>query len=285
MVRLVGMGVDNPKRGRAVDLLLEDKAALVTGGGRGIGQAIAVALAHEGVHVAVCGRTQGPLEETAELVEAQGAKSAVIVVDLLDADGCRRAVEETASSFGALDILVSNASTNVDSHPPDLENVTDDQLMERVNGKGMGSVRLTRAALPYLRASGHGRVILLGGTSARLVAAPGGGFASGLGNAFVANFAKRLSADIAADGITVNVIHPGVTETDRHPPRIEALAARLGVSYAEAEAARAAEVPIGRMVEPADVATVAVFLASPRCGAVTGQAIAVDGGATPCVVY
>jgi 3-oxoacyl-[acyl-carrier protein] reductase len=268
-----------------VDLLLNDKAALVTGGGRGIGQAIAVALAQQGVHVAVCGRTRVPLEATAALVETHGVKSAVIVADLLDPDGCRRAVEETASSFGRLDILISNASTNVDGHPPDLEGVTDGQLMERVNGKGMASVRVTRAALPHLRASGQGRVILLGGTSARVVAGPGGGFASGLGNAFVANFAKRLSADVAPDGITVNVIHPGVTKTDRHPPRIEALAARLGVSYGEAEAARDAEVPIGRMVEAGDVAAVAVFFASPLCGAVTGQTIAVDGGATPCVVY
>ena len=104
-----------------MDLLLNDKAALVTGGGRGIGQAIAVALARQGVHVAVCGRTREPLEATAALVETHGVKSAVIVVDLLDADGCRRAVEETASSFGRLDILISNASTNVDGHPADLE--------------------------------------------------------------------------------------------------------------------------------------------------------------------
>jgi len=268
-----------------VDLLLNDKAALVTGGGRGIGQAIAVALARQGVHVAVCGRTPEPLEATAALVETHGVKSAVIVADLLDPDGCRRAVDETASSFGGLDILVSNASSNVDAHSADLEVVTDEQIMERVNTKGMGSVRVTRAALPYLRASGQGRVILLGGTSGRVVAGPGGGFASGLGNAFVANFAKRLSAEVASDGITVNVISPGVTKTDRHPPRIEALAARLGVSYGEAEAARAAEVPIGRMVEPEDVAPLAVFLASPLCGAVTGQTIAVDGGETPCVVY
>jgi NAD(P)-dependent dehydrogenase (short-subunit alcohol dehydrogenase family) len=126
---------------------------------------------------------------------------------------------------------------------------------------------------------------LLGGTSARAVAGPGGGFASGLGNAFVANFGKRLSVDVASDGITVNVIHPGVTNTDRHPPRIAELAARLGVSFSEAEAIRAKEVPVGRMVEPADVAAMAVFLASPLSGAVTGQTIAVDGGATHCVVY
>ena len=80
-----------------MDLLLNDKAALVTGGGRGIGQAIAVALARQGVHVAVCGRTRVPLEATAALVETHGVKSAVIVADLLDPDGCRRAVEETAS--------------------------------------------------------------------------------------------------------------------------------------------------------------------------------------------
>ena len=153
-----------------MDLLLNDKAALVTGGGRGIGQAIAVALARQGVHVAVCGRTRVPLEATAALVETHGVKSAVIVADLLDPDGCRRAVEETASSFGRLDILISNASTNVDGHPADLEGVTDAQLMERVNGKGMASVRVTRAALPHLRASGQGQ----GHPARRYVSARGG---------------------------------------------------------------------------------------------------------------
>jgi 3-oxoacyl-[acyl-carrier protein] reductase len=136
-----------------------------------------------------------------------------------------------------------------------------------------------------LRSAGGGSVILLGGTSARAVPGPGGAFAGGLGNSFVGYFSKRLSAEVARDRIRVNVIHPGETRTDRYPGRVRALAAKLGVDVAEAAKAKAASIPIGRMVDPIDVASVALFLASPVSSAITGQVIAVDGGATPTVVY
>ena len=210
----------------------------------------------------------------------------MIVVDLLDADDCRRAVDECALSFGGLDILVSNASSNVDAHPADLEVVTDEQLMERVNGKGMGSVRVTRAALPYLRASGHGRVILLGGTSARGGGRPRRGVCQRPRQCLRREF-REAPQRRRRVGWHHCECDPSRSDEDGSPRTANrgARGARLGVSFGEAEAARAEEVPIGRMVEPADVAAVAVFLASPLCGAVTGQAIAVDGGATPGVVY
>jgi 3-oxoacyl-[acyl-carrier protein] reductase len=268
-----------------MDLQLADKVALITGGGRGIGRQIATSLAREGVHVAVCGRTAPPLEAVAAEIEQLGVKSSFSVVDLLNPEDCSRAVEETIASFGRLDILVNNASTNVDSHPADLEQLSDEQLLERVMVKGVASVRCTRAALPYLREAEDGRIILLGGTSARVVPGPGGGFAGGLGNSFVGYLSKRLSAEVAGNGITVNLIHPGETVTDRYPVRMEKLAAKLGLTIPEAEAVKAAQIPIRRMVQPIDVASVAVFLASPVASAITGQVIAVDGGVTPTVIY
>jgi len=267
-----------------VDLQLTDKVALVTGGGRGIGREIALRLAAEGVHVAVCGRTKEPLDRTADALRDQGVRSVSMVADLFDAAQCTRVVEETVDSLGALDVLVNNASTNViGNHPTDFAHLSDEQLMERLMIKGLGSARCTRAALPHLRRSGQGRVICIGGVNSR-IAAPGG-LAIGLGNSFVSYFSKSLSAELGPDGITVNVVAPGETRTERHPARMATLAEELGVSVAEAEARRAASSPIRRIVDPGDVAAITVFLASPLASAITGQVIAVDGGTTSAVVY
>jgi 3-oxoacyl-[acyl-carrier protein] reductase len=263
-----------------VNLELTGRIALVTGGGRGIGRAIALELARAGADVAICGRTPDALEAVAAEIRATGRRAVAVQADLGDPLDCVRVVESTVAALGALDIFVSNASPNVSSHPSSIEYATDEQILERIQIKSMGTARCVRAALPALRASDQARVIRIGGVSARFVTTSDS-MSIGLGNANLVYLAKRLSAELAGDGITVNVIHPGETRTDRFPARIAALAAQLGVSLEEAERVRAARVPIGRIIEPADIAALAVFLASVHASAITGQAIAVDGGATP----
>jgi 3-oxoacyl-[acyl-carrier protein] reductase len=263
-----------------VDFGLKDRAVLVTGGNRGIGLAIALAFAGEGAHVAVCGRDQTTLETACAAIASHGVRTAAIAADLFSAEGCETAVAGAVDAFGGLDVLVNNASTNVSGG---LETLSDDKLMERIIGKTLASMRCTRAALPHLRMSGRGRVICIGGTSARTPDTAS--LPSGLSNSSLVNFAKHFSLHAAPDGITVNVVHPSFTRTERQAARLAARAGDSGISLEEAEQSVAAGVPIGRIVEPGDIAPLVVFLASVQAGALTGQAIAVDGGATPAVVY
>jgi len=264
-----------------MDFGLRDRAVLVTGGNRGIGLAIALGFAAEGAHVAICGRDAAALEAARAAIEGQGVKAAAIAADLFTAEGCAQAVSDAAAAFGRLDVLVNNAST---SPGGELETLDDDTLMERLTGKTLAAMRCTRAALPHLRASGRGRIICIGGTSARL---PGpGALPSGISNAALVNFAKQISTGAAADGITVNVVHPSTTMTDRtRRNRVPVRARERGISLEAAEETFAEGFPIGRVVEPADIAPLVLFLASTQAAAITGQSIAVDGGSTPMAVY
>jgi 3-oxoacyl-[acyl-carrier protein] reductase len=263
-----------------MDLALKGKSVLVTGGNRGIGRGIALAFADEGANVAIVGRDKDALARVKGEIEAKGVKALAIAADLFTAEGCIQSVEETAAAFGGLDVLVNNASTSVSGG---LETLTDEQLMERLTGKTLAYMRCCRAALPWMRKAGGGRIICIGGGAARKASKTS--LPSGLGNSALTNFVKHFSNDVAAENITVNVVHPPFTKTDRYPARLEARAKQLGVSLEEAEKTFVADFPIGRIVEPSDIAPTVLFLASPHASAIVGQAISVDGGSIPGVFY
>jgi NAD(P)-dependent dehydrogenase (short-subunit alcohol dehydrogenase family) len=238
---------------------LKGRAVLVTGGNRGIGLAIALAFAEEGAKVAICGRDRSALDKARLAIAAHGGQVEAFVTDLFTAEGCAKVVGDAAAALGCLDILISNASTNISGK---LETLSDDALMERVMGKTLATMRCARAALPHLRISGQGRIICIGGTSARTPAARS--LPSGLGNSSLVNFAKHFSIDTAPDGITVNVVHPPFTRTDRYNDRLKAKAELLGSTQEEAEAAFISDFPIGRLVEPSDIAPLSYFSHLPR---------------------
>ena len=275
---------------RRMELKLRGAAVLVTGGSRGIGLALARGFAGEGARVAICSRDPGRLAESAAELRAAGAECLPLAADLFDPEACRRVVDDTAAAFGRLDVLVNNASTSVDRTPASLEEATDAQLTERFMGKTMAALRCSRAAIPHMRRGGGGRIVCIGGSSARSVfrgdelPGAGSGLPQGLGNAALANFAKHLSEEVAADGIRVNVVHPHVTRTERHAGRVARLARERGITEAAAEAVIAANFPIGRVVEPADITPMVLLLASPLSDAITGQSIAIDGGALRAIL-
>ena len=269
-----------------MDLKLTNAVVLVTGGSRGIGLAIAKGFAAEGARVAICGRD--PVRLAAAAAEI-GNGAVGFQADLFKADDCRVVVEKTVAHFGRLDVLVNNASTNVDGTPAQLEDATDAQVMERFMGKTMGAIRCTRAALPALKAAGAGRVVNIGGSSARAVSrfrpGTGSGLPQGLGNAALANFTRHLAEEVAHTGIVANIIHPSRTRTDRHIGRMERRAESAGITVDEAEAEVGKTFPIGRVPAPEDIVPLVLLLSSPLAGAITGQAMSVDGGMGLAVQY
>ena len=263
-----------------MNLDLKGRSVLVTGGNRGVGLAIALGFAEEGANVAICGRDKAALAEAEAKIAAKGVKAKAVAVDLFTAAGCSGAVQAAVDAFGGLDVLVNNASTAIGGN---IETLDDDGLMERLQGKTLAYMRCCRAALPHLRKSSRGRVICIGGTAARHIGPDA--LPSALGNSALTAFVSHFSRTVAAQGITANVVHPPFTKTDRYPKRLTARTKLLGVSEKEAEASFVAQFPIGRIVEPADIAPMVLFLASPHASAITGQSIAVDGGSTPGINY
>jgi NAD(P)-dependent dehydrogenase (short-subunit alcohol dehydrogenase family) len=274
-----------------MDLNLRNAVVLITGASRGLGREFAIGFAGEGARLAICARDSGKLEEAAAAVRANGAECLALQANLLEEGACQRVVDDTAAHFGRLDVLVNNASASVDSTPKTIEVATDAQVMARINGKMLIAVRCSRAALPHMRKAGGGRIVNIGGTAARTtfrtgdLPSEGSGLAQGLGNSSLANFTKYLADEVAADGIVVNTIHPHLIRTDRHSQRLIWYANKYGVTEDEADRQIAAQMPIGRTLDPSDVTPLVLLLASPLSAGTTGQAIAVDGGALRGVTY
>ena len=153
----------------------------------------------------------------------------------------------------------------------------DEDWLNHINVKVMGYVRCSREVIPHMQARGGGRIIHIGGMAARQANTLAN--SNGVTNSSVSNMAKNLSDAFASDGILVNCIHPGTTRTERQTRSLIARADHASISVDEAERRAVADIPIGRMVESKDIADLILFLVSDRAGAITGQTIAVEGGA------
>ena len=264
-----------------MDLGLEGKIAIVTGGSKGIGRSTALALAQEGADVAICARGMEDLEDAAAEIRAKtGRRVAAVRADMGDPSDIANLVAATVAELGGVDILVNNA---VNSTAAPFMELADEDWYNHINVKVMGYVRCSREVIPHMRQRGGGRIINIGGMAAR--SANSLTNSNGVTNSAVSNIAKNLSDQVAADGILVNCIHPGTTRTPRQTMLLERQARDGGVSMEEAERRAVAQIPIGRMVEPEDIADLVLFLVSGRAGAITGQTIAVEGGAGRGIHY
>jgi NAD(P)-dependent dehydrogenase (short-subunit alcohol dehydrogenase family) len=255
-----------------MDLGLAGRRALVTGASRGIGLAVARALAAEGADVALLARGREALERAASQVDAQGPGRAVAVpADTGDDASVTDAVARAQELLGGgIDVLVNCAATPATGAP-----FTDDDLGTEINVKVRGYLRCARAVAPGMAERGWGRIVNVSGLAARQT----GSITGSIRNVAVVAMTKNLADELGAAGINVTVVHPGMTVTERSPENFAAAAQRRGITAEEVEQGFADRVSIGRLVTAAEVADVIAFLASPRSVAMNGDTVLATGGA------
>jgi NAD(P)-dependent dehydrogenase (short-subunit alcohol dehydrogenase family) len=265
-----------------MDLKLAGKTAIVTGGSRGIGKAIARELADEGVDVAIVARSREPLEQTAaEIAEETGRKLVPIIADTASDESVRAMVEHAAQALERIDILVNCAAQpGGQAPPPKLAEITDDAFYSDVNVKVMGYLRCAREVAPHMMRQGWGRIISVSGLAARTT----GSTIGSIRNVAVVAMTKNLADELGPHGINVTVVHPGLTRTEKTAAVIASRAERQGISHEEAEK-RMVNNLIGRWIDARDIAYVVTFLASPKSVAINGDVIAAGGGSPHTIYY
>jgi NAD(P)-dependent dehydrogenase (short-subunit alcohol dehydrogenase family) len=272
-----------------MDLGLEGKRAIVTGGSLGIGKAIARELAREGADVAIVARTKETLEAAARELAAETRRRVVpLVADVTSRAQVDAMVAQAAARLGGLHILVNSGSPPGGSATAigPIETVVDEDLLHDFDVKYVGALRCARAAIPFLKEQGWGRIINISGTNARNA----GNLSGGARNTSLVHLSKTLAVQLGRFGITVNCVHPGITRTERTPRLLAARGKELGIEAADVEKADfAPDSPrgnaIGRMVDAAQIAYVTAFLASDKAWAISGELIVATGGAGRSVYY
>src|SRR5215211_2667877 len=272
-----------------MDLGLQDKHAIVTGGSRGIGKAIARELAREGADVAIVARNKADLEATARELAAETNRRIVpLAADVTSKEQVDRRVAEAATQLGGVHILVNSGAAPGGSATATgpIETVVDEDLLHDFNVKYVGALRCARAVIPYLQEQGWGRIINISGTNARNA----GNLSGGARNVSLVHLTKTLAVQLGRYGITVNCVHPGTTRTERTPRLLAKQASEQGITPDEVEKRNyAPDSPRGnaicRMVDAKEVAYVATFLASDKAWAINGELVVATGGAGRSVYY
>lgn len=259
-----------------MDLGLNGKVALVTAASKGLGFATAMAFAREGASVAISSRDADAIGAAAEEIRAAtGARVLAVTADVTDAAAIEAFVQAAVAEFGRIDSLVVNAGG---PPPGTFETLSDAQWLGAVDLNLMSVVRLIRASLPHLKASGNGRIVNLASSSVKQPI-PGLLLSNTL-RLGLQGLVKTCAEEFAPDGVLINTVGPGRILTDRVRSLDKTRAAKAGITVDEQVTRTLKEIPLGRYGTPEEFARQVVFLASPANTYVTGQALMVDGGLT-----
>ena len=258
-----------------MDLQLEGKRALVSGGSRGIGKAIARQLAREGCDVILGARSEGPLREAADEIAAETGRRVVPVsVDTLNPDSIRAFVKQGAEALGGLEIVI-NSAARVGGAGGDIESVDEFEILRDFEEKAIGYLRVAREAVPYMKQAGWGRIVNISGLAGR---SPGSNLSGGVRNASTVLMTKAWANALGKYGINVNAIYPGLTVTEATHERLQAQAQERNTTLEALLKEQDERTLLKHATTADDIGNVAAFLCSPLAIGITGDAIAVAGG-------
>ena len=265
---------ERPQKEIDMDLKLNGKTALVTGGSEGIGKGIARALAQEGVDVVICARRKEPLEAAAaEIAKETKRKIVAITCDLSKDADCRNFIEQGHKALGRIDIMVNNAGSSPGGV---IEHLSEADWEQSLQLKFMGYVRCLRYVLPIMVKQGGGRVVNLIGNDG--VKPSYWEIAPGAANAAGQNLTMSLAGQYGKDNISFCAVNPGPVRTERWAGLVAAMARDMKLPHEEADKLAPSSIPLGRIAEVEEVANLVVMLASPLMHMVNGTQIEIDGG-------
>jgi NAD(P)-dependent dehydrogenase (short-subunit alcohol dehydrogenase family) len=253
--------------------ILQDRTALITGGGRGIGKAIAQAFAHVGARVVVTARSRSELEPIVDDIRRSSGEALYVEADLADRKSIAHILRQARGAFGPINILVNNAGVGSSSDPRPVVDFNDDFWDLSLEVNLTVPYMLSKAVLPDMLARRWGRIINIASINSKTGSFHGAAYAASKHG--LLGLTRTLALEVIKHGITVNAICPGPVRTVMNDKRIAYDAQRKGISFAEQEASLT---PMGQRLEPEDIAPLAVYLASDSAHMMTGQAINLDGG-------
>jgi 3-oxoacyl-[acyl-carrier protein] reductase len=255
-----------------MDLGLHGKKAIVTGGSKGLGRAIAEELVREGADIAICSRHEDEIRQAGSELEGFGTNVHAAAADVTDPEQVRSFIAASGEALGGVDVLVNNAGR---AHPGNFATLTDEDWKADLDVKLFSMIRCSREAVPHMRARGGGRIINIGAVYGKYP--DPAFFATSTNRAACLAFTKALAAELAPEGILVNIVNIGFVVTPQWKNIHRRRAPELSEEQFFAKMAQA-EVPLGRFGEPHEVAGLVAFLAGDRASYITGASIDVAGG-------
>ena len=256
-----------------MNLGLKGKRAIITGASRGIGKACALALAAEGAEVCITARNQKLLAEIQNDINSSLGKCIFVVADLTEISECKKVVDYCNNNFGRIDILINVAGA---AGGGDILDLSAESITDALSLKSYGYLRMSQLVVPYMKKNHWGRVVNIAGAAG--VSPNRANIPTSVANAMVLNTTRALSDAVSKDGILVNVICPGITNTERARDIQKVRADKEGVNIEELLIQLGESLPAGRIAEPDEIANVACFLSSEVCSYVFGSSIYMDGG-------